>query len=341
MPRTAKGVWPWVAAWPSLVAAYHRARKGKRDKPQTVAFHQRWEERLLGIQERLRSGTWEPKPLKSFPVYEPKYRVIEAPHFADRVVHHALVAAVEPHFERRFSAQSFACRKGYGIHRATAHVQRCLRRSQRRWGKIWILQIDISKYFPSIHHDKLIDQFGRTVGCPPTCRLFEACIRGQGRDRGLPIGALTSQLGGNVYLDPLDHFVQDGLGFRGYARYMDDAVLLGASKAELYGALSEIRQFLGDELGLTLSKARVYPAKQGVDFAGYRTWATHRLPRRRNVARARRRVARAARMCRDGVDGGEALRAQLASLDGYLRHCDAWRLHQQIVDHAEDLCGSG
>lgn len=332
MPRTAKNVWPQVAAWTPLVEAYHRARKGKKEKPQTVAFHRRWEEGILHIQEHLRHETWTPLPMTTFPVFEPKHRIIEAPHFADRIVHHALVGAVEPHFERRFSAQSFACRKGYGIHRAVDHVQHCLRRARRRWGKVWVLQIDMSKYFPSIRHETLLEQFNRTIGCPPTRRLFETCIRGLDRDRGLPIGALTSQLAGNVYLDPLDHWVQDEMGFREYARYMDDAVMLGPSKEALYRALRVLRELLGDLLGLTLSKAMVYPAKQGVDFAGYRSWATHRLPRRRNVDAARKRLnATAARYRRGDACLADA-RAQVASLAGYLGHCDARRLHEQILD---------
>lgn len=338
MPRKAKSLWPRVASWPALVEAYQRARKGKREKPQAVDFHRHWEERLLYIQEELRRGTWTPKPLTAFPVFEPKYRVIEAPAFPDRIVHHAVVAAVEPYFERRFSEQSFACRKGKGIHRAARYVQRCLRQGQQLWGKPWVLQIDISKYFPSIDHDILVERFARTIGCPPTRRLYEACVRGMERDKGLPIGALTSQLGGNVYLDTLDHFAQDDLGIKGYARYMDDTVMIGSCKAQMQRVLKEVRQMLGDELRLELSKAHIYPAKQGVDFAGYRTWPTHILPRRRNVVAARRRVKRAAKDVQQGLATLGDLEAQLASLSGYLQHCDAHVLHQQIIDEMEAAC---
>ncbi|WP_298068442.1 RNA-directed DNA polymerase [uncultured Mailhella sp.] len=108
--------------------------------------------------------------------------------------------------------------------------------------------------------------------------------------RGLPLGELTSQLLANVYLDQLDHFIKDTLGVRYYVRYMDDFMLLHRDKAELWRLLAEIRDFLAYELRLNLNnKTRVFPASHGVDFAGYRHWASHKLPRKRNVRRARKR----------------------------------------------------
>ena len=332
MPRTAKHLWPRVAAWEPLNEAYHRCRKGKRGKPEAVDFHRRWEENLIEIQEHLRHGTWRPAPFSSFPVWVPKYRTIEAPSFRDRVVHHALHAAVNPAFERRFSAQSFACRKGLGTHRAAAHIQRCIRRAEARWGTVWVLQIDMSKYFPSIVHDTLIEQMGRTIGCRRTLGLYELIIRSAGRDRGLPIGALTSQLAGNVYLDPMDHWIQDEIGCREYARYMDDAVIMLASKADARRLLNTLRPMLGDILHLSLSKALVYPAGQGIDFAGYRVWSTHMLPRRRNIVAARQRLAATAARYRRGLATLDDARAQVSSLAGHLKHCDARRLHEQLLE---------
>jgi len=332
MPKTTNGLWPQVASWPALVGAYHRCRRGKRNKPEVLRFHRNWEERVINIQQHLICGTWHPAEMSWFPVYDPKYRIIEAPRFEDRIVHHALVAAVEPHFERRFIRHSYACRKGGGIHRAAADMQRHLRRAEARWGRAYALQIDVSKYFPSIQHDRLLEQIARTISDRRVLTIWERIIRGAGRDVGLPIGALTSQLSGNIYLDWLDHMVKDEMGIREYGRYMDDAVLLLPSKAEAWRAKRLLEDLLRDELGLKLSKALVYPTTQGVDWAGYRTWSTHMLPRRKNIIAARRRFQQVRREYEAGRMSLEEVRQRVASFIGHTQHCDAHRVTQTVLD---------
>jgi retron-type reverse transcriptase len=335
MPKTVDGLWEAVVSWDNLVAAYSEARKGKRYKPDVLRFSQQWEERLLNIHTHLLQGSWEPQPFAEFPIWEPKPRLIEAPRFADRVVHHALHRVVEPHFERRFIDHSYACRRGKGTHAATAAVQKLLRRCQGRWGRVYVLQADISKYFPSIRHDRFLQQVRRTIADEQVVALWERITRARGVDGvGLPIGALTSQLGANVYLDALDHHVTDDLGHGPYVRYMDDWLVMGPSKAALWRLLDYLRGWLWADLGLTLSKAHVYPASQGVDFAGYRTWATHRLPRKRTVKRARRRLKALAVAYRQGRVDRDKLRSVAASFCGYARHCDAEVTVERILEEA-------
>ena len=54
------------------------------------------------------------------------------------------------------------------------------------------------------------------------------------RRRGLPIGNLTSQFWANVYMNRFDHFIKDGLGVKGYIRYVDDFVLFSNDKMQLH-----------------------------------------------------------------------------------------------------------
>lgn len=326
MPRTAKALWPELIEWDNLLAGWREARKGKRYKPDVLRFHQRWEEELIDIQNRLVWDMWEPQPFTAFYVYEPKQRLIEAPPFRDRVVHHALHRVVEPYFERRFIRDSFACRSGRGTHAACQRVQQHLRRAQGRWGRVYALQADIRRYFPSIHQGRLKQQIGRTIGDRRVLGLWGRIIDAQGCDGvGLPIGALTSQLAANVYLDALDHHVKDEMGEPFYVRYMDDWLFMGPDKAELKRKLDYLRDWLASDLGLRLSKWSVYPASQGVDFAGYRTWATHIKPRKRNTRRARRRMKQLASGYRAGRVSREEVRASVASYVGYTKHCQGRR----------------
>lgn len=331
MKRTTN-LWGKVTSWDNLIAAWQNASRGKRYKMDVLAFSQHWEEHLIDIQNRLIWDMWEPKPFSSFLVHEPKERLIEAPRFSDRVVHHAIHQVVEPYFEARFIDDSFACRKGKGTHRTVARVQQHLRRAQQNWGQVYVLQADIKGYFPHIQHARLKHQIGRVIGDKKLQRLWGKIIDHNGYNGvGLPIGSLTSQLGANVYLDTLDHHCKDDLGIKHYARYMDDWVILGKSKDALHDLKDHLEYWLYRELSLSLSKWSVYPARQGIDFAGYRTWATHIKPRKRNMQRARKRIKGLAKGYVNGRVEWDELRASAASYQGYVKYCQGHNTLMHLV----------
>jgi hypothetical protein len=221
MPKTFRNLWPQIAGFEPLLAAYRAARRGKRGTRQVARFELRCEEHLLRLQQELESGRYRPGPYHSFVVYEPKRRVISAAPFRDRVVHHALCRAIEPIWEARFIHHSYACRSGKGTHRALDAAQHLIR------GHRYVLRCDVEQFFPSVDHRVLFGQFARHIGDVRTLDLIERILEG-GQDvlraeyrqvyfpgddlfaalrlRGLPIGNLTSQFWANVMLHDLDMF---------------------------------------------------------------------------------------------------------------------------------------
>lgn len=336
MPKTARNLWPRVLEWENLLTAAREASRNKRYRREVMAFNARMEENLLHIRHLLRVREWKPGPYREFEVFEPKRRVVHAPAFADRVVHHALVQVIGPYFERRFIAQSFACRVNKGTHTASECLSAMLRSAEAA-GAVYVLKADVTKYFYSIDHDTLLRVVARTIGDRDVLNVLRVLVKESGcitGNRGLPLGALTSQLLANVYLDQLDHFIKDTLGVRYYVRYMDDFVLLHHDKAELWRLLAEIRDFLAYELHLTLNnKTRVFPASHGVDFAGYRHWASHKLPRKRNVRRARKRFAGLSRRYADGRVSIDTVRCCVASFVGYMKHCKGWKSAESTLNN--------
>ena len=87
---------------------------------------------------------------------------------------------------------------------------------------------------------------------------------------GLPIGNLTSQLFGNVYLNDFDHFVKCWLGCRYYGRYVDDMVFIHRDKMFLKSIIPKIRNYLKRELKLELHEKKIYfqHSSKGVKFLG-------------------------------------------------------------------------
>lgn len=314
-------MWPEIIDWENLHRSFLRARQGKRYAPAVLRFQANLEENLTQIQNQLMWHQWRPGRWHEFVVKEPKIRLIQAPPFADRVVHHALVDVVSPLFEKKFIADSYACRLSKGFHAASARLQQFVRKTPGGY----VLKADISSYFPSIHHETLMGILARTIRDKDVLWLCCMIIKRSGLDaRGIPIGALTSQMFANIYLDQLDHYVKDHLGVKYYCRYMDDFVIIDPAKGRLWCLLSEIENFLDARLRLRLNpKTDIFPIGRGIDFCGYRVWPTHILPRKRIVMRARRSLRQLAERCSAGLSSVSDFRERLMSFLGYAKHCSS------------------
>ncbi|KAA0257235.1 alpha/beta hydrolase [Deferribacter autotrophicus] len=333
MPKSVNGLWEEIVSFENLFAAYKEARRGKRYRNEVLQFGYNLEENLINIQNHLIWKSWTPGKHRTFYVHDPKKRLISAPPFEDRVVHHAIVRVIEPLFEKKFIYDSYACRKDKGIHAATLRLQSFLRIAKRNWPKVYVLKADISSYFPSVNHQILLDILKRTIRDENVLWLCEKVISDFGYDeQGIPVGALTSQLFANVYLDQLDHYLKDGFGVKFYVRYMDDFVILGSAKKCLWGLLDKIKDFLL-RLKLRLNpKTNVFPVHRGVDFAGYRTWATHILPRKRNVKKFRKKMKWIQKAYASGKIDLDYIRPRVMSFLGYMKHCNSLATTKMLLN---------
>ena len=304
--KTYKNLFPSICSFENLLLAARKARRGKRMQENVARFFANLEYELIALQQELQQKTYQPGPYRTFTIFEPKKRMISAAPFRDRVVHHALCNVIEPLFEKKFIYDSYANRKGKGVHRAIERYQQFSRRHR------YALKCDIKKYFPSMDHEILKREIQRTVACRDTLWLIDRIIDGSNeqeavyeyfpgddlftpleRRRGLPIGNLTSQFFANVYLNPLDHFIKEQLRVRCYLRYVDDFVLLGDNKRELWEKKQQIDTFLeGLRLRLHHNKCQIYRTSRGLPFLGYRVFPEFRLLPRSNIIRARRRLRR-------------------------------------------------
>lgn len=87
---------------------------------------------------------------------------------------------------------------------------------------------------------------------------------------GLPIGNITSQLFGNIYMSNFDNYVKRNLGIRYYGRYVDDFVLIHPDKEYLKYLISHLSNFLLQNLQLVLHPKKIYLQhySKGVKFLG-------------------------------------------------------------------------
>jgi len=357
VPRSFGGLFPRLVSFDNLLAAFAKARRGKRGKQAVAEFDLNLEPELLRLQCELTKGTWHPGPYYSFYVHDQKCRLITAAPFRDRVVHHALLNVLEPVFEPTFISDSYACRVGKGQHRALDRFQHWAR------GNRYVLCGDVRKFYPSVDHEVLMAILRRRIR---DLRVIELCemILGSGagileseyelgwfagdelftpleRSRGLPIGNLTSQFFGNVYLNELDHFVKEKLQCPCYLRYMDDFAVFCDDPVELADTKSAIGLSLaGLRLTLHRCRTRIWRTGDGVQFVGWRVFPGHRLVRKATAYRFCRHLRRLLRLRRSGTIGRERLGAALVAWFGHTGHGTTFQLNREVLRRAELLACS-
>ena len=229
---------------------------------------------------------------RMFRIFDPKERNICVAPFRDRVVHHAVHDVVEPLIDKNFIFDSYACRKGKGTHGALDRAQSFLRAND------FCFHGDIKKYFPSIDHGILKTIIRRKIADKEILTLMDHIIDSASNlytskeEIGLPIGNLTSQFFANLYLNELDRFVKVDLKQRYYIRYMDDFLVFSNDRAVLDEIKGKIRDFLREELNLTLheTKSQIFAVSGGITFLGFRLFKNRRRLATKNVLRVRRRI---------------------------------------------------
>lgn len=272
----------------NLYAAYLDARQGKRMRRACFWFDTRAGAVLDWLRRRLYEGNYAPRGYKRFMVYEPKPREISAPWFGDIVVQHAVYRVIRPIFDRCFIAQSYACRPGYGTHKASDYAMQALQQSDP---ERYTLKLDIRKFFYRIDRGILRKLVERKI---KDKRLVDVMMQFAEipEPLGIPIGNLLSQTYALLYLNALDHFVKRELKVKLYCRYVDDFILFNLTREECLEYKARIEAFLRDELHLELSKWTMAKVKRGVNFVGYRTWRRARFIRKYSLFKFRRAVKR-------------------------------------------------
>ncbi len=272
--RTTNGLYAHLIDESYLLDCARLAVKGKRRAPSVAQFLFRRESEILSLADRLKAKTWEPAGWSPRPVLDPKPRLIAVAPVIDRVLHLAVTRLAEPVFMRSVSDDVFACRKGKGTHRATLRILQLQRRHR------WFLHLDIRAYFPSVVPETLLRLLAERIHDSDFLTILSRIIEaGRGfydgfverkwarlprdwppKDRGLPIGALTSQFFANVvYLLAFDHWVKRTLLVPGYVRYVDDLLLFGDSEKEMLAYREAAAAWLWAERGLLLKRPEARP----------------------------------------------------------------------------------
>lgn len=164
---------------------------------------------LSQLKNELESWTYKPKPVRQVEIPKPNggTRILGIPTVMDRVLHASIKANLEPIFEPTFSNNSYGFRPGRNQQQAVMAAQRITQS-----GKEFVVDIDLSKFFDRINHDRLIAKLSVKIEDKRVLRLIGEILRSgimkdglvtataEGSVQGSPLSPLLS----NVVLDELD-----------------------------------------------------------------------------------------------------------------------------------------
>lgn len=327
--RRATKLFDRIPEWDNLRLAFHQAARGRRGQHQVRQFASDMDFRLTVMAEGLHAGTFPVGRFQQFLIRDPKERVITAPCFDERVLHHAIMNVCEPVMDRWLIDDTFACRVGKGREAAVQRAHYFCHAAG------WFLKLDVRKYFDSVSHQILFGLLQRRFKDRRLLELLDRIIksyRGQLRV-GLPIGSLTSQHFANFYLGWLDRFVKETLRVRRYARYMDDMVLWHPSRDALREIHSRCCAFAATQLALEFKPAEMRRTAGGVPFLGCRVFPSHVELSRRSKTRWRRRVVLLERAERLGLLSESELQQRLTSITAFAQAAGvkSWRFRQAVL----------
>lgn len=249
----------------TLLIAFETAKKRKSYHKTVLRYEANLAENLEKLLVRLDQGTYRPAPYREFYVYDPKERLIQAPYFEDRIVHHALLYAIRYPIEKRLIYDTYACRELKGTQRASNQLLRYIRAEK---GEGYALKVDVRKFFYRIDHERIDSHVARIISCHETRGLLKLFYYNQ-TGKGLPLGNVTSQLLANLALNPVDHLIKRQLKVRHYVRYMDDMILLHPDREFLKDSLGAIERYLNEEKLETNKRTGIQPIAKGLNFVGY------------------------------------------------------------------------
>lgn len=284
----------WLSHAYQAVKSNSGAKTSGVDGRDISDFEEELGSNLKDLRKDLKNGSYDPKPVRRtyIPKGDGRVRPLGIPTIKDRIVQETLRMVLEPIYESDFSQYSF----GFRPNRSTMDAFQVIKMTITEQKKyFWVIDTDIKGFFDNVDHQTLEQIVQERIKDKQIRDLIweflKAGIMEEGEYRhsmlGTPQGGIVSPLLANIYLNELDQWVKEwtdlprhvkkrrrknGKANWKYVRYADDFLLLSnGRKAEVKQMVERLRDYLGNELSLTLSqkKTEIVHADEGFDFLGF------------------------------------------------------------------------
>ena len=262
----------------NLNKAYRRvkANKGKggidgMQVDELLPFLRENQENLI---QEIRDGKYKPNPVRRVEIPKEtkgEFRKLGVPTVVDRVIQQAIAQELTPIYEEQFSENSYGFRPNRGQHNALKQCQKNVKD-----GYVYVVDMDLEKFFDTVCQSKLIEVLGRTIKDSRLISLIHKYLNAgviangmfERTEIGMPQGGPLSPLLSNVMLNELDKELERR-GHR-FVRFADDCMIFCKSKKSAERTLENILPFIEGKLFLKVNRKKTKVSHiSKVKYLGY------------------------------------------------------------------------
>jgi group II intron reverse transcriptase/maturase len=271
------------------------------------------------FRQQLLEGNYQPQAIRGvkIPKADGSERQLGMPTVLDRWIQQAIAQVLTPMYEPQFSSSSYGFRPKRSAHDAIKQASAYVKS-----GKVFVVDVDLEKYFDSVNHDRLMSRLSQDIKDKRVLKLIRRYLTAdllqngmvEQRQKGAPQGGPLSPLLSNIVLDELDKELEK----RGHSfcRYADDCNIYVSSQAAAERVMASVKGFIEGKL-----KLKVNDLKSACALVSERQFLGYRIYQNGDLALSPKTQVRMKRRVRELTyrNRGRAFECIISELNQYLR----------------------